>query len=230
MRCCHRPSSCGSPLSSPLPKDRREEKAEPVARQVAGSSSLASGTRVLSQNSSAARCFCSMSIPNGDGCRCPRGGRLSHRASTHDLFRYRKFHTSKKRSCLSRVVPPPLARLRHATLQACGHRIKAQKRCGVQQLLGIFQGNSTSPASHDCPSRTSHHWEREGLCFLCLHGAMVKNTKAREWLKGRFCWEERGGDGVRSSGQLGRRWRFCSFQRMRWFSSDGTGNEGWKTA
>lgn len=107
MRCCRRPSLCGSLLSPPLPKDCREEKAEPVAPQVAGGSSLASGTRVLSQNSSAARCFCSVSIPNGDGCRCPRGGRLNHRASTHDLFRYRKFHTSKKRSCLSRVVPPP---------------------------------------------------------------------------------------------------------------------------
>lgn len=93
----------------------------------------------------------------------------------------------------------PIARLRHATLWARGHSSKAQKHRGkprcVQQLLGIFQGNSTSPASHNCLGRNgclASHWQREGLCFPCLHGAMAKNTKAREWLKGRFHWEEDG--------------------------------------
>lgn len=50
-----RPASRSSPVSPQLPKTREEEKAELVAHQVAGGSSLASGTRILGQNSSNAR-------------------------------------------------------------------------------------------------------------------------------------------------------------------------------
>lgn len=168
-----------------------------MARQAASGSSLASGTQLLSQNSSNAHYLCNMSVLNNDDCRCLCRGCSAIADKLTTYFGIGNFTLQISAPAYCALFP--IARLRHATLQARGRSIKAQKcwgkpRC-AQQLLGIFQGNSTSPASHDCLSRNgclAGHWQRDGLCFLCLHGAMVKNTKARAWLKGRFHWEEDG--------------------------------------
>ena len=151
----HRPASRSSPVSLQLPKTSGEEKAELVAHQVAGSSSLASSAQLLGQKSSDARSVYNTSILNSDDCRCLRGGCSAIADELTTYFGIGNFTLQISAPAYCALFP--IARLRHATLQARGHSIKAQKRWGklrcVQPLLGIFQGNSTSPALHDCLNR-----------------------------------------------------------------------------